>query len=67
MNLYLVTATGWGTGFDLVEADSEEEAMQVACPHRTGLYTPAVVLIELRGMPGVRWSYEYSPDSERDE
>lgn len=53
MNLYLVTATGW---FDLVEADSEEEAMQVACPHRTGLYTPEVELIELRGMHAGRTS-----------
>ena len=41
--------------------------MQVACPHRKGLYTPEVELIELRGRAGVRWSYEYSPDSERDE
>ena len=40
--------------------------MLVACPNRTGLYTPNVELIVLKSEPGIRWSYEYCPDSERD-
>ena len=67
MNLYLVSAAHWGTEFNLVEAVSEEEAIRIAYPHGTGFRHPTAERIDLTGTPGIRWSYEYSPDSPRDD
>jgi hypothetical protein len=62
MNLYMVRSTGWGLEYALVEAASEEDAVTVA-GIGTPLYPPEVERIDLQSAPGIRWSYEHSPDT----
>ena len=67
MKLFLVVVRpGWGYSRSLVEASSQEEAVQIANPYRGNHDNVDVEPIELKGAPGIRWCEDVSPDSPRE-
>jgi hypothetical protein len=51
MNLYMVSRSGWGIDYVLVEASSEEEAVKASGLASSPLYPPEVERIDLQGRP----------------
>ena len=63
MAIFIIHHSGWGTAIDVVRAKTVEEAVKIAQANSDA----EITLLVDDGPAQILWSYEYSPDTPREE